>query len=200
VIRAVRSDDVAPLGASQARAFYDDPLQAWALPDESTRLDMLTRLFELMIREASLPLGESYTDDSRSVAALWAPPGRWLVDQATAARLEPMGAIVGARLPWMRRCWEAISGVHPADPHFYLSGLGTDPPFQGRGFGSAAIAPVLARCDEQGIPAYLESTKERNVVFYEHHGFEVTGTIVVAPDGPKLWTMWRDPRDAVQTS
>jgi GNAT superfamily N-acetyltransferase len=194
VIRALRADDVPAVAASQARAFYDDPLQVWALPDESTRLGVLERLFELMIREASLPLGESCTDDTRSVAALWAPPGCWLVDQETAARLDGMGDIVGDRISWMRRCWEAISRVHPAEQHFYLSGLGTDPPRQGQGLGSAAMAPVLARCDEQGIAAYLESTKERNVTFYEHHGFAVTGIIVVPPDGPKLWTMWRDPQ------
>ena len=194
VIRAVRADDVVPLAAVEARAFYDDPLQVWALPDATTRLDVLRRLFELMIRVASLPLGESYTDESRSVAALWAPPGRWQVDNETAAQLDGMAVIVGDRLPWMRRSWEAITKVHPAEPHFYLSGLGTDPPRQGEGLGSAAMAPVLARCDAEGVPAYLESTKERNVAFYEHHGFEVTGTIVVPPDGPKLWTMWRDPQ------
>ena len=193
-IRALRADDVVPVAAAEARAFYDDPLQVWALPDASTRLDVLTRLFELMIREASLPLGESYTDDSRSVAALWAPPDRWLVDAATAARLEGMAIIVGDRLPWMRRSWEAITAAHPSEPHFYLSGLGTDPPRQGEGLASAAIAPVLERCDAEGIPAYLESTKERNVRFYERHGFAVTGTIVVPPDGPTLWTMWRAPQ------
>jgi GNAT superfamily N-acetyltransferase len=190
----LRADDVVPLAAAEARAFFDDPLQVWALPDASTRLDVLRRLFELMIRVASLPLGESYTDDSRSVAALWAPPGRWQVDSETAEQLDGMATIVGDRLPWMRRAWEAITQVHPVEPHFYLSGLGTDPPQQGKGLGSAAIAPVLARCDAEGIPAYLESTKERNVTFYEHHGFAVTGTIVVPPDGPKLWTMWREPQ------
>ena len=176
-IRTLRADDVVPVAAAQARAFYDDPLQVWALPDGSTRLDVLTRLFELMIRVASLPLGESYTDDTRSVAALWAPPGRWIVEKEVAAQLEPMALIVADRLPWMRRSWEAITAVHPAEPHFYLSGLGTDPPLQGGGFGSAAMAPVLARCDAEGIPAYLESTKERNVTFYEGAGcFECGGT------------------------
>lgn len=193
-IRALRADDVVPLAASQARAFYDDPLQVWALPDESTRLRVLRDLFEMMIRVVSLPLGESYTDDTRSVGALWAPPGRWVVEPDTAEQLEPMSAIVGDRLPWMRRCWEAITRVHPEEPHFYLSGLGTDPPRQGHGLGSAAMAPVLARCDAEGIPAYLESTKERNVAFYEQHGFAVTGTLVVPPDGPTLWTMWREPQ------
>jgi GNAT superfamily N-acetyltransferase len=193
-IRSLRADDVVPLAATQARAFYDDPLQMWTLPDASTRLDVLTRLFEMMIRIVSLPLGESYTDDTRSVGALWAPPGRWLVDAGAAAQLEPMAVIVADRLPWMRRSWEAISGAHPEERHFYLSGLGTDPPRQRQGLASAALAPVLARCDADAIPAYLESTKEANNAFYEHHGFSVTGTIAVPPDGPTLWAMWREPQ------
>jgi GNAT superfamily N-acetyltransferase len=193
-IRALRADDVAAVAAAQARAFFDDPLQTWALPDESTRLGILNTLFAMMIRVVSVPLGESYTDESRSVAALWAPPEKWQVDNDTAAELEPMTLIVGDRLPWMRRSWEAIFDAHPDEPHFYLSGLGTDPPRQGQGYGSAALAPVLARCDAEGIPAYLESTKERNVAFYEHHGFAVRRMIDIPLDGPKLWAMWREPQ------
>jgi ribosomal protein S18 acetylase RimI-like enzyme len=194
VIRAVRPDDVVPLAASQARAFYDDPLQVWALPDDSTRLDVLTRLFELMIRVVSVPLGASYTDDTRSVAALWAPPGQWMVEGHAAGELSGMATIVGSGLARMRQCWETMAAVHPVAAHFYLSGLGTDPPCQGRGLGSAALAPVLTRCDEEGIPAYLESSKERNIGFYERHGFVLTDTLVVPPDGPSLWTMWREPQ------
>ena len=55
------------------------------------------------------------------------------------------------------------------------------------------MAPVLKRADRDGIPAYLESTKERNVGFYERRGFRVTGTITPAPDGPTMWCMWREP-------
>jgi GNAT superfamily N-acetyltransferase len=198
VIRAVRADDVVPLAAAEARAFFDDPLQAWVFPDASTRLGILRRMFEVTIRAISMPLGESYTDDSRAVAALWAPPGQWLVVPQPGSELESMGSIVGDRMPWMRHCWEAMFAVHPEEPHFYLSGLGTDPPMQGQGLGSAALAPVLARCDAEGIPAYLESTKERNVRFYEHHGFAVTGTIAVPPDGPSMWTMWRDPQPSAR--
>jgi GNAT superfamily N-acetyltransferase len=84
--------------------------------------------------------------------------------------------------------------VHPEEPHWYLQGLGTDPPRQGEGLASAALEPVLARCDADGVPAYLESTRERNVAFYERHGWTVTGTIDVPEGGPRLWAMWREPQ------
>jgi ribosomal protein S18 acetylase RimI-like enzyme len=75
----------------------------------------------------------------------------------------------------------------------YLSVLGTDPAAQGRGIGSALLAPVLRQCDEDGVPAYLESSKERNVAFYARHGFRVREELAL-PRGPQMWLMWRDPR------
>ena len=47
----------------------------------------------------------------------------------------------------------------------------------------------------EGVPAYLECTKQRNVAFYERHGFAVTGEIQVPDGGPVLWAMWRAPTD-----
>jgi hypothetical protein len=55
------------------------------------------------------------------------------------------------------------------------------------------MRPVLERCDGEGVPAYLESSKERNVPLYERNGFRVTEEMVVPNGGPKIWLMWRDP-------
>ena len=53
---------------------------------------------------------------------------------------------------------------------------------------------MLERCDAEGLPAYLESSKERNVPFYRRHGFEVREEIHFGPGGPPMWPMWRAPR------
>jgi len=43
-------------------------------------------------------------------------------------------------------------------------------------------------------PAYLESSKERNVTFYSRFGFRVTDEVRMPGGGPTVWLMWRDPQ------
>jgi ribosomal protein S18 acetylase RimI-like enzyme len=86
---------------------------------------------------------------------------------------------------------------HPHERHWYLPVLGTDPAHQGRGVGSALLTPVLARADAEGLPVYLESSKEKNIPFYRRHGFEVVSTIRLE-DGPAIWPMLRTPRGSAR--
>jgi GNAT superfamily N-acetyltransferase len=90
----------------------------------------------------------------------------------------------------------AMEKVHPQEPHYYLEFLGTRRDQQGHGIGSAVMAPMLDRCDEEGVPAYLESSNRQNVPFYARHGFVETGVISAPRNGPKLTAMWREPRTA----
>jgi ribosomal protein S18 acetylase RimI-like enzyme len=68
-----------------------------------------------------------------------------------------------------------------------------DPAAQGRGLGTAVLAPVLEECDRDGVGAYLESSKESNVAYYARFGFRITEELRL-PRGPRLWLMWRDAR------
>jgi len=193
-IRKMTVDDCAVVAGSMARAFFDDPLQVWALPDASTRMAILEQVFELLSRWSSVPRGESYTDASLACAAFWVPPGPFELDRAAAEAMAPMLDLLGDANERFRVTEDTMRAHRPDEAHFYLQGLGTDPPRQGEGLASAAIQPVLTRCDADGIPAYLESTKERNVGFYEGHGFGVVGKVDIPLGGPPLWLMWRAPR------
>jgi ribosomal protein S18 acetylase RimI-like enzyme len=122
---------------------------------------------------------------------LWAPPGKWRLGAWGQVRMLPdFIRLFGRRLPLASRGLNLVEAHHPRELHWYLAVLGTEPACQGQGIGSALMAPILERCDREGLPAYLESSKESNIAFYSRHGFEVTGEIRL-PDGPPVWPMWR---------
>lgn len=68
------------------------------------------------------------------------------------------------------------------------------PERQGEGLGSALVRSVLDRCDQEGVPAYLEASNERSRALYERLGFGHTGKPLDLPEGPRMWPMWREPR------
>ena len=88
---------------------------------------------------------------------------------------------------------ELMEAGHPHDPHYFLWFVAVVPDAQGHGLGAQLMAPVLARCDLERTPAYLEATSERNATLYARHGFEVIGEITPS-GGPTMYPMWREPR------
>jgi GNAT superfamily N-acetyltransferase len=197
-IRKIELDDVPPIARALARAFEDDPVMSWIFRSESERLGRLERAFALFLQKIWLPRDECYATDRLFGAALWLPPGKWRVSMRTQLRLLPsMLSVAGRNLPRLSMALQLIEKKHPEErPHYYLAVLGVEPELQGRGFGGALMQPVLSRCDRERIPAYLESSKRRNVVLYERHGFEVVEEVRLPRGGPPIWRMWREPADS----
>jgi GNAT superfamily N-acetyltransferase len=164
----------------------------YIFPDDRRRLEKLERFFRVQINRTFLRRGEGYTTPDLKGAAFWMTPGSGRPGFWEVLQQIPLVPIVGSRLVPTMSLLTLLESHHPKQPHYYLGTIGTDPDWQGRGIGSAMLQPVLDRCDAEGVPAYLESSKERNLAFYRRHGFEVSGELSVA-DGPRLWLMWREP-------
>ncbi|HEY5076487.1 MAG TPA: GNAT family N-acetyltransferase [Acidimicrobiia bacterium] len=192
-VRKAQVADVDALATTLTRAFDDDPLTTWLFPDDESRRRKLPAFFRSLLR-AALPFGETYAIEDAPCAAIWNPPGTFPMGWYTDARLGLTTArLVRLRIAVCARGLMYFASHHPKERHWYLQMLGTDPEWQGRGAGSAIMAPVLERCDRERERIYLESSKESNIPFYARHGFEVTEEIHV-PRGPVVWAMWRDPR------
>jgi GNAT superfamily N-acetyltransferase len=99
----------------------------------------------------------------------------------------------GRHLPRVLRAIATLEARHPRELHYYLPVVGVDPEWQGRGLGSAVLAPVLERCDREGMPAFLEASTPRNRALYERHGFAVSEEFKLGRTAPPLWRMWREP-------
>ncbi|MEU5840229.1 GNAT family N-acetyltransferase [Rhodococcus sp. NPDC047139] len=196
--RAATPGDIPTFAPVLAEAFSDDPTFMWMFPDEQHRIRRMTRFFAADARHHMVPLGATdlaVSDGMVGGAAMWAPPGRWRGDLWTSLRLLPaFYATLGRNMGRGRDVSETLDAAHPEEPHWYLSTIGTSPAARGGGFGSVLMNVGLSRADAGHAPAYLESSKEQNISYYERFGFEVTREIVVPRGGPTLWGMWRQPR------
>ena len=197
-VRPATRRDVGALSHALGRAFFDDPVMAWMLPDDDVRKRKLHKLFASLTRYHHLARGgvEVAPDgDGIGAAALWDPPGEWQTSRLSEYRAMP-GLLMafGASLRKGLELTEMMKDVHPEEPHWYLAIIGSDPNVRGKGFGQALMQSRLDRCDAEYAPAYLESSNPDNVPYYERFGFEVTGEITVPNGGPTLIPMWRQAR------
>ena len=81
---------------------------------------------------------------------------------------------------------------HPTESHYYLYAIGARQGFQGRGIGSQLMQAGLGKVDADRMPAYLESSKESNVPFYQRFGFELVEECSPGKGCPPMWRMWRE--------
>lgn len=178
-----------------ARAFHDDPVMCWLFGDTPPRPQRYTEVFFRQEGRRHLRHQLVFTLDGTPGASYWDPPDRWRSRPRDIVSLLPLAVRgMGTRTVAALRGLTAMERFHARYPaHYYLAILGTRPDRQGQGLGGRLMAPVLERCDAEGVGAYLESSKEANIPFYERFGFEVQGTVDF-PGGPRLWPMWRDPR------
>lgn len=196
--RPARKADIATLSQVLGRAFFDDPVTAWMLPDEKFRPRCLPRLFATLTRHHHFAGGGvEVACDAQGIgaAALWDPPNRW--KQSAREQLAMLPSVIrtfGYRAAAARDVIELMNRHHPEEPHWYLAVIGSDTIVRGKGFGQVLMRSRLDRVDAEHAPAYLESSKAENVPYYERFGFEVAGEVVIPDGGPTLWPMWRPPR------
>lgn len=192
-VRKATDADVPAMAKALARAFHDDPVFTWVLHGEPKRDAMLTRGFALFLRRVWMEQQQTYTTTSIAGAAVWELPDHWQVGVGLQLRLLPaMVAVFRRRLPRVLSALTRLEASHPRERHFYLPFIGVDPDWQGRGLGAALLAPVLARCDQERLPAFLEASTPRNRALYERHGFTVMEQFRLGSSAPPQWRMWRD--------
>jgi GNAT superfamily N-acetyltransferase len=192
-VRRATPEDVPELRGVLARAFDEDPLMNCLVLQDERRALRMDRMFEVLLRQLSSSLSDTYTTRDRAGAAVWKREMKMpLRDQL---RLLPAFARISgwARLPALLQMLHYMESLHARllpEPHWMLLLLGVDPAQQRRGLGSLLLGPVLAQCDRERSKAYLETSRVENLEFYGRHGFEVAH-VDERPGWPKLWFMIR---------
>ncbi len=196
-IRPLQRHEAGSLGATMARAFFEDPMAEFLESDESRRLKKYNWFMSSGIAYCAR-YGAVYTEDNYRGGAVWMTPGNTDMSLVRALRsgmwLMPfrMGFGTSRRFSQIARVTEpAHKRIVPGD-HWYLMILGVDPDSQGTGLGSALLDTGVSKAAEAGVPVYLETMTDADVEFYTKRGFEVVEELEVSPE-LKMWGMIKQP-------
>lgn len=180
------------VGEITADAFRNDPFNRWLLGTQAG----IEGVFMPLARHLYVPKGFSYLLGDEG-AAMWMLPGGddtlgfWALQKL---RFNAIFRATRGAIGRIEHTVAAMEAAHPQFPHAYLFTIAVRPRAQGKGLGRSLIAPVLAACDRQGLPAYLENSNPANRGFYGSCGFERIQMIEVEPGAPPLEAMLRQPR------
>ncbi|MFT5032888.1 MAG: GNAT superfamily N-acetyltransferase [Bermanella sp.] len=192
-LKPIAPDEHELLGEIITEGFADDPVNQWAFRSKAAMLPIYTE----MARDLYIPKGFGDCSLDKQACSLWLPPNA-KVNFGIRASLNIGRALIShAGLQGIRNSLAVnavMSKAHPQDPHYYLFAIAARPAAQGKGLGGALMRKALARIDSERMPAYLENSKERNIGFYRHFGFDILEKIQARKDAPPLWAMWREPR------
>jgi ribosomal protein S18 acetylase RimI-like enzyme len=198
IVRLIESQ-IPAAATTLARAFHDDPLMVYTIPDPAERVRLLPDVYARMIRFGFLA-GEVYvTAGELEGVALWMPPNaKWSREHIEASGMHQTPTVIGDEAyqryrDVVGREWQArerdMTGAC-----WYLFLLGVEPSRQRRGLGGALMRPVLERADSGQLACYLETENERNVAFYQKQGFDlIVNGEEAGASGVRFWTFRRNP-------
>ncbi len=180
-LRTAVPDDAPEIGSLLARAFDDDPMMRCFFPDATTRQASMERYFTTVFGRQYVHHG--LCERTASAAAFWVPaedqakavPDADTVQELQACSRGPRRAVRADRrgrrrphgrtalVPRADRCRPGRPGAEAREPR--------------------CCAPASRGPTRQGMPVYLESSKESNVPVYEHFGFKVRDELTVPAGG-----------------
>ena len=187
-IRPAGRGRIEALADTFARAFLDDPMIRWPLPDSPDLPDRIRQVFA-SIYVGVADQGVIWEAGDADGFAVWIPAGAaddmFESDASVRGQLAPLTDDGGAKYEVL---WTWIEERVPGDV-WYLDALGVDPARQGAGVGSALLLHGLEAAAGAGVDAFLETAQERNVGYYQRFGFRVVDDGSPTPDGPHIWFM-----------
>lgn len=195
--RLLTPADADRAAAVLARAFVDDPLWRYLIPDARRRSALVWQSFRSL---APLLIGGQQTygaGEPLAGVAIWGAPDQpsigasaWLDPSLITLVFSPLASAIARAAPIVARL-EQMRRQYAAEPHYYLGAVGVEPAARGRGLASRLIRPVLAQADARALSVYAEAMTPASVGIYQRYGFVVREQYRVPGADLSLWALYR---------
>ncbi|MDD5082645.1 MAG: GNAT family N-acetyltransferase [Dehalococcoidales bacterium] len=197
VIRLGKSE-VTAAATTLARAFQDDPLFVYLIPDPVARQNALLVILQVMVRYGVL-YGEVHTTSPNIEAVtVWLPPASAGMSFWRLIRSGGLSLLTKLSGRTIARLWRFNASTAPLQrrltrlPHWYLGFIGVEPAYQKQGYAGKLLRYMLSRVDREHLPCFLDTQNANNVAIYQHFGFRVVEETIIPGSALKYWAMLRD--------
>ena len=180
------------------KAFRKYPLFQYYFPTESTRREKISYYVLSLLVYSGIRFGEvSATSSNLEGVAIWIPSNNYPLTFWKMLRSVPLSKIFGLGRyggSKMMDFNDYIDRVHQRQApfnHWFLQAIGVATRFQGKGYASKLLRPMLSKIDKEHLPCYLETINEKNVSIYERFGFKIIDKSIVPETKFTNWAMLR---------
>ncbi|APU16700.1 MULTISPECIES: GNAT family N-acetyltransferase [Actinoalloteichus] len=191
-VRPITEADLPRAVETLGAAFRDYPYLRHVV-DARDHLRRVTRFQELFLVELGMPHGRVWVADGGDAVAAWTVPDAPDAGEVLAGLGPELAELAGERATAASSAEAALAPHRPTEPVWFLGTVGVHPDRQGRGLGRAVLRPGIDAAEAAGVTAFLETSTERNVAFYQQLGFVVTADVELPDGGPRTWCMTRRP-------
>jgi ribosomal protein S18 acetylase RimI-like enzyme len=192
-LRSLQKHEHSMIGDIIGDSFSVDPINLWVFRNEQS----LKYFYSLCAKKLYLQQGFGHVMQDGSGGSLWLPP--------KVKKHIPLYNSMDIAYRMIRHSGigsifrgivfdDVLTKKHPTESHFYLYAIGARQGMQGKGIGGKIMEAGLKQVDAQNMPAYLESSKQENIGFYQRFGFEVIEKCTPTKHSPSIWLMWREKR------
>ncbi len=161
-----------------SKSFDDNKSVNFVVKQDYIRKERIRRLMEYSFNVCHA-FGEVWISDDEQACALILLPDKkkptlnallWDAKLAlTVIGLNRISSVLGREAK--------IKSFHPQEPFSYLWFIGVIPELQNKGKGSLLLNDIIQESEQNKRPIYLETSVERNLPWYQNHGFEIFHSI-----------------------
>lgn len=153
----------------------------YIIPQDSKREKRIAALMDYSF-ELCYHFGEVFLSDDKKACALIMLPERKKTT-LKAILLDAKMVISCTGLKYVKKALDReakVKALLPQEAIYYLWFIGVDPAHAHQGIGSNLLKEVIAAGDAMGRPVCLETSTERNIPWYQHHGFHIYNELTLS--------------------
>lgn len=183
----------------ETKAFQNDPLWQYLVPDINGRQYMLNNFFSVFLKFSVTNFKAYGVSKPVDGVAVWSSPnqkgmtlsGLFGTDLLKLVSSKMFFSFFKAFHIFGRS--ETMHKKYAPKPHYYLEAIDVIPKSQGKGLASKLIRPFLRKADEETVVVYTETMKASNIELYEHFGFKCMEESQLPNTDRSLWALYRSP-------